>query len=774
MEWKYWLSNEPDANSYSLQLPSGWSAKTWRGDNFGGGNPRCWTGSENNLQSHGWHLAIQSIEVFPYDACPHPTPQPTATSRPPTATPTPRSTATLHPATVTPTHTNTPHPPTATPVPQSCTNPPPDRNVAYLFQSTNCVNPWNWSSGHPSDSASHAAQSAWLPSGKVLLLSENNGGGEPSICLRSPVRNLADIGWGNRVEWAELSSSCPVIQPTPTPSGPKHEAKFYTDPNYQNHTFTLPSPGTYDHSDLGHPDQFKKFYSIDICSGCSIELTNVRGDSICWGWDENNVGSHGDWPLVTTQINFSHENDCPPRQPKFTSPDEGAQFWAGDSLQVMWKDNDDPTSMYFTIQVKRGDSIIVQKNRTTDRTLTVTNLTVGSYTIQGQSCSNIRCSDRQTRAFTVRAQPTATPTATFTPHPTATSTPTATATQCPPPPPASSNLVGDVDGDGDVDDNDLDIIVANFYWSGCPGWINADINLDGFVDIVDWSMAQSNFGQTLPAATPTPTPTPRIDFPDKPAIPHVQSPSDLMSISSGENVAFQWDQLPYPVNYLIYIYDEDGLRIGDSGSISESTWRFKFEQSGVYYWSISSLCRGCQNYFSGYGHPLSIYVDVDTLTPEPVCLISIGHGNLYTNRPLVSIHAEVSKAAEVKISNDRGFADATWQPYNEELDWTLRDPGQKIVTLLVYAQFRNKDGQLLCSGTALSDDIIYDPLPPSLHVESIRQTSLAEIQPATVNDGALKLIVEIRRVAAAWLPCASVRGRTCQAVPGHRSLLRFR
>ena len=350
-------------------------------------------------QSHNHTAGIvtmESIQVFLYDACPHPTPQPTATSRPPTATPTPRSTATLHPATVTPTHTNTPHPPTATPVPQSCTNPPPDRNVAYLFQSTNCVNPWNWSSGHPSDSASHAAQSAWLPSGKVLLLSENNGGGEPSICLRSPVRNLADIGWGNRVEWAELSSSCPVIQPTPTPSGPKHEVKFYTDPNYQNHTFTLPSPGTYDHSDLGHPDQSrKKFYSIDICSGCSIELTNVRGDSICWGWDENNVGSHGDRPLVTTQINFSHENDCPPRQPKFTSPDEGAEFWAGDSLQVMWKDNDDPTSMYFTIQVKRGDPIIVQKNRTTDRTLTVTNLTVGSYTIQGQSCSNIRCSDRQ-------------------------------------------------------------------------------------------------------------------------------------------------------------------------------------------------------------------------------------------------------------------------------------------------------------------------------------------------------------------------------------------
>lgn len=108
-------------------------------------------------------------------------------------------------------------------------------------------------------------------SGKVLLLSEQNNGGEPRVCLTSPVRNLADIGWGNRVEWAELRTSCPVIQPTSTPTGPKHEAKFYEEPNFANHTFTLQNPGTYDHSDLGHVDQFRKFYSVDLCSGCSIE-----------------------------------------------------------------------------------------------------------------------------------------------------------------------------------------------------------------------------------------------------------------------------------------------------------------------------------------------------------------------------------------------------------------------------------------------------------------------------------------------------------------------
>lgn len=73
------FSNGPSANSYSLQLPSGWSAKTWRGDNKGG-EERCWTSSVNNLQDHGWHNAIQSIEVFNYNAC---SSAPTPTSTPP-------------------------------------------------------------------------------------------------------------------------------------------------------------------------------------------------------------------------------------------------------------------------------------------------------------------------------------------------------------------------------------------------------------------------------------------------------------------------------------------------------------------------------------------------------------------------------------------------------------------------------------------------------------------------------------------------------------------
>ena len=64
------FSNDPNADSYSMEIPSGWSVKTWRGDDRTGGEPRCWWESVPNLQDHGWHLAIQSIEVYDYNACP--------------------------------------------------------------------------------------------------------------------------------------------------------------------------------------------------------------------------------------------------------------------------------------------------------------------------------------------------------------------------------------------------------------------------------------------------------------------------------------------------------------------------------------------------------------------------------------------------------------------------------------------------------------------------------------------------------------------------------
>ena len=531
-----------------------------------------------------------------------------------------------------PTPTHTPRPPAPTSPPQSCTNPPPDQTVAYLFENENCVNDWAWHSGHPSDSANRSAKSAWMPNGQVLLLSEHNNGGEPTICLRSPVRNLADVSWDNRVEWAELRSSCPVITPTPTPAGSKHEARFYEEPNHQSHAFTLPDPGTYYPSNFGFVDQFRKFYSVDLCSDCSIELTNVRGDTICWGWDENNIGDHGDWPLVTTRIKFLHYNDCPPRKPKFSSPEEGSQFWEGDSINIIWRDNDDPTSMYFTVHVKRNGSIVAQIDQETTRSLTVSNMLVGSYTIQAYSCSNIKCSDWQTRTFTVRANPTATPTHTATP----TATPTATKLS---PPAAPYDLV--------FIDQALNRVTAAWRlpfdpsrtairvdeWRGYDGWVDVwHVNLNHVsqasislpcgqtrtyrvVSVGSGGESHSNLVEVNSLACPlssTPTPTPTIvaEF----AKPILIQPAPNAVLSPG-TIHFEWESVNQADEYAVEIWGSGGPY--KSGRITSTNWSQTLP-AGAFIWQVEAYCaQGCIERWSGWSTRSLTIEEMPAPTPIP-------------------------------------------------------------------------------------------------------------------------------------------------------------
>jgi hypothetical protein len=66
------------------------------------------------------------------------------------------------------------------------------------------------------------------------------------------------------------------------------------------------------------------------------------------------------------------------------------------------------------------------------------------------------------------------------------------------------------------------------------------------------------------------------------------------------------------------------------------------------------------------------------------------------------------------VSNDAGFMGASWQPYQAQFDWTLRDTEGRIATLLVYTRFISANGTPLCGGTQISDDLIYDPVPPTV------------------------------------------------------------
>jgi hypothetical protein len=103
-----------------------------------------------------------------------------------------------------------------------------------------------------------------------------------------------------------------------------------------------------------------------------------------------------------------------------------------------------------------------------------------------------------------------------------------------------------------------------------------------------------------------------------------------------------------------------------------------------------------------------------TDVPLPNCAITINNGQRFTNSRVVTVRANVNTAQQLMLSNDGGFVGATWQSYMTSNAWTLENVGTRIATLVVYARARLGMNQPLCSDLAISDDIIYDPLAPSL------------------------------------------------------------
>ena len=62
------VTNDPNANSYSIEIPSGWSVRAYKGDGQSG-DTVCWYQSIPNMQDTTWNNAIQSMQVFNYNDC---------------------------------------------------------------------------------------------------------------------------------------------------------------------------------------------------------------------------------------------------------------------------------------------------------------------------------------------------------------------------------------------------------------------------------------------------------------------------------------------------------------------------------------------------------------------------------------------------------------------------------------------------------------------------------------------------------------------------------
>ncbi|MCX6050465.1 MAG: hypothetical protein NT075_35665, partial [Chloroflexi bacterium] len=119
--------------------------------------------------------------------------------------------------------------------------------------------------------------------------------------------------------------------------------------------------------------------------------------------------------------------------------------------------------------------------------------------------------------------------------------------------------------------------------------------------------------------------------------------------------------------------------------------------------------------------PVAANTPTPTATPVSGCLITINNGALFTKQRAVSVQSNLAGAAQIQMSNDGGFGNAVWQPYQPVLAWTLSDVGQRIATLIVHARFREANNNLLCNGVVAFDEIIFDPQAPTVAVARAAQ-----------------------------------------------------
>ncbi|MGQ9556029.1 MAG: M4 family metallopeptidase, partial [Anaerolineae bacterium] len=91
--------------------------------------------------------------------------------------------------------------------------------------------------------------------------------------------------------------------------------------------------------------------------------------------------------------------------------------------------------------------------------------------------------------------------------------------------------------------------------------------------------------------------------------------------------------------------------------------------------------------------------------------ISINNAAIYTNSTevMLTLTAPVGTVA-MQVSNDGGFAGASWESFVPSKVWTITSYGAYTLPRTVYARFR--DGAGAVSAT-YQDDIIFDPVPPS-------------------------------------------------------------
>jgi hypothetical protein len=128
---------------------------------------------------------------------------------------------------------------------------------------------------------------------------------------------------------------------------------------------------------------------------------------------------------------------------------------------------------------------------------------------------------------------------------------------------------------------------------------------------------------------------------------------------------------------------------------------------------------------SGDGRVATLANAVRVDGPGPVAVgdlgLTINDGALFTNQVTVTLTiGSITNTAQMQVSNDGGFAGASWETYTSHKAWQITQYGSYVLPRVVYVRYKDLTGNV---SATYQDDIILDVNPPTGSVSLAGATS---------------------------------------------------
>jgi hypothetical protein len=231
-----------------------------------------------------------------------------------------------------------------------------------------------------------------------------------------------------------------------------------------------------------------------------------------------------------------------------------------------------------------------------------------------------------------------------------------------------------------------------------------------------------------PTATPMPTETPTPTVTPTAALPPI---ADHLTINGGALTTTSVN-----VRLDVSASNADSSQNGLSMSFSndDATWSGWQDYADWTLWQLPSgdgmktIYGRFKNSAGAISSTVSDTIRLDTGVQSEYS-VTINNGALFTNKIEVQLTISAKpQTTEMQISNDGGFIGVAWEPYSAHKAWQITRYRNQEITRLVYARFRDVNGDV---SSLYLDDIILDINAPHGHISVAEQGALLEL---TAND----------------------------------------